>query len=76
MKTLRDLLEAVIKYQDVIDSKYVGEYLLNMMEKLSKAEVENKEFLSKYNFNYSKDSMKDFDNLQKFINDMQTYDQN
>jgi hypothetical protein len=74
MESMKSLLDAVIKYQDVMDLGFaepgVGERYLDVLDALEQANENNEEFLSKFNFTFSKDVQRDFDNLQKFISAM------
>lgn len=68
-----DILHAVIKYQDNMDELHSDpavdmnhEYMLDLVAQGKKLYPE---IFNQYDFNYKKDRMVEFDNLQKFIND-------
>jgi DNA mismatch repair ATPase MutS len=82
MQALKALLEATIRYQDVIDDfnskslMYETERMLNYIkfgEELSDLVEEARKrypsLMAQYDFGFKKDRQAEFDNLQKFIND-------
>jgi hypothetical protein len=79
MQLLKDLLEATIKYQDVIDSEDYGlkaNLKIDMLEKMDEAAKKFPETISRYNFtDYpATDFLKEFDYLQEFISDFRDFE--
>jgi hypothetical protein len=74
MQILKDLLEATIRYQDIIDERgtkddYVADAYEDMISLSDLAKEKHPELMAPYEFGFKKDIQEEFDNLQKFIND-------
>lgn len=72
MKLIKDLLESVITYQDIIDEQdswLTKNNRLKMEECVDEAKKHFPTLIGKYDFEPKKDIQEEFDNLQKFIND-------
>jgi hypothetical protein len=72
MQLLKDLLEATIKYQDVMDELGRGsvDFLQDkMLDLADQAKKKYPELIGAYYFGFKKNRQEEFDNLQKFIND-------
>lgn len=76
METIKDLLKAVIAYQDVID-EYGDSYNLSMyfrmLDKVDEAKKKYPHLLEKYKFEFSFDKPDDFDNLQDQFDNLQEF---
>ena len=79
METLKSLLAATIKYQDVLDDlltdQGAAELHLKMLDLFEEAKKKYPAIMSGYDFGYKKDRQLEFENLQEFINnfdDMET----
>jgi hypothetical protein len=76
MQLLKDLLDATIKYQDVIDddnNKTIFLYY-DMLIKANKARQEYPNVINQFTFERCGDRMKEFENLQMFIAYMREYE--
>ena len=72
METIKDLLKAVIAYQDVVDEFAESDTASLYFRMLDKADAAKKQYphlLGKYKFEYSANKQDGFDNLQEFIDD-------
>ncbi len=74
MQVLKDLLEATIKYQDVMDDVLTDVHASNlqfkMLDLFDEAYKTYPATMSKYNFEFKKDRQQEFDSLQKFITEI------
>ena len=67
MEAIKKLLDAVIKYQDVMDQGLnepgVGELYIDMLDQVDIAKKQHPTLIAQFNFNHCADRQKEFDNL-------------